>query len=170
VYLALSRKEHAVLSTVYSRHSSLAQCLILHIPISMSEWWNHAGQCKSIHVHIFFCSRRGIFSFLTHGLLLSVQTLRQRTDNRWKKSDAILYEQTLFCQICSGKWQMITASPSQNLTGFMHQIARLDGFREGTFYDMASATNSFARQLHDKLQAQTSHGHNMFSKFCCVIL
>ncbi len=53
--------------------------------------------------------------------------------------------------------------PSQNLTGFMHQIARLDGFREGTFYDMASATNSFARQLHDKLQAQTSHGHNVFS-------
>jgi len=30
---------------------------------------------------------------------------------------------------------MITASPSQNLTGSMHQTARLDGFREGTFYD-----------------------------------
>ncbi len=66
--------------------------------------------------------------------------------------------------ICSGKWRMITASPSQNLTGSMHQTARLDGFREGTFYDMASATNSFARQLHDKLQAQPSHGHNVFSK------
>jgi len=40
----------------------------------MSGWWNHAGQCKSIHVHISFCSRRSIISFLTHGSV-------QRSDN-----------------------------------------------------------------------------------------
>lgn len=120
-----------------------------------------AMQSRSMSIFLL-CN---VFSFPTHGLVLSVK----RSDNEQTIDGRIRCDTlradfvwpSLFWQVADGYGLRTRRSLCTSLTAF----------REGIVHDMASATNSFARQLHDKLPAQTSHGiSNMFSKFCCVVL